>query len=140
MGNRVEKKRFDVKEIFNLKSLLSFSLLLGIEVIVFLIVYVLNDYINVSAVNGTFAAGCVGVAIAGLTFAANDGTFDVFPVGFQNLISVARKDGRKKYDGLFEYRQIKATRRKSRRFIPLWYLLDGIIFILISVILNFTII
>ena len=57
------------------------------------------------------------------------GFFDTIVVGTANLVGVLRRDGHKKYDSLFDYKELKKDKRKSTRFVYLGYLVPGLIYI-----------
>lgn len=127
-------KSFNFRLIFNLRSLIYFVITLAILSAVFVIVYFSQNRSFKGLCDGSFVSGALGIGIGGLSFITNQGTFDVFPVGTQNLIAVLRKDGKKRYDGLFEYRNLKAEKRKANRFNPLIYIAAGLIYIVVSII------
>ena len=131
----MRKKAFSWYDVFNVQSWTSFTIMLIVESLIFLAIFGFNGWTLMGAMDGTFVAGCIGVGIAGLTYAANDGTFDVFPVGFANMIGSFKKEVEKRYDGVYQYREIKAAKRKSRRFIPLFYLAAGLIYLIAAFIM-----
>lgn len=82
-----------------------------------------------------FVACAVLIASSLIYLATNEGSFDVISVGFSNLFSTMKKNGSKKYDGLFEYREIKNAKRSEHRFSFLPILVSGVIYLIISIIL-----
>ncbi len=130
-------RKFNFRKIFNVRNLTSLIICVILSSIVFVLVYWSDNWALMGAVNGSFAAGCIGVGFACLSFATNKGIFDVFSLGFQNTISVMRKEGTKKYPGLFEYREMKKKKRSENEYTYLAYLFSGIIYLIVSLSLYF---
>ncbi len=131
-----DKKRFSIKDVFYLKSIKVLIIFFIIQVLIFLLIFGLSNRHLVGAINGTFVSGAIGFGVAGLSFTNNQGIFDVFQVGFENLISVSRKNGKKKYD-LYGFKETKLNKRNSNKYMRIIYLIDGTIFLIISLILFF---
>lgn len=129
-----DKKRFSIRDVFYLKSIKVLIIFFIIQVLIFLLIFGLSNWHLIGAINGTFVSGAIGFGIAGLSFTNNQGIFDVFQVGFENLISVSKKNGRKKYD-LYGFKESKVNKRNSNKYMWIIYLIDGIIFLIASIIL-----
>lgn len=132
-----EKKRFDKTRIFNLQNLIIFlvSLVVGILIFVFYCLCCEDQFTLYNSVNGLFVAAAILLFIGLGDITLNMGTFDIVAVGFANLYSAFKKDGKKRYDGVYEYQQKKEVKRKSTRFRFLSFLIAGIILLIISLIL-----
>ena len=126
------KNKFSYKDIFNIKNLILFIISLVIGIIIFLLVYALHDYVYMYAMDGLFAGGAALVGIGLLALASNQGTFDIIVVGFANLFAISKKQGKKKYDGLYDYQTIKAQDRTDARFQWLVYVTAGVIYLIIA--------
>ena len=109
-----DKKRFSIRDVFYLKSIKVLIIFFIIQVLIFLLIFGLSNWHLIGAINGTFVSGAIGLGIAGLSFTNNQGIFDVFQVGFENLISVSKKNGRKKYD-LYGFKESKVNKRNSNK-------------------------
>ncbi len=133
-----DDRKFNIHEMFNVPNLLRFIVSLVILTLVFILIAWSYEWKAVAIIDGTFVSGAIGIGIGILSFVTNQGTFDVFTVGFANLASVMKKDGRKRYDGLFEYRNIKESKRKTGRFNALVYFTAGLIYMILAIILYFS--
>ena len=131
-----DKKKFTIRDVFYLKSLKVLIIFFIIKLLIFVLIFVLSGWHLVGAINGTFVSGAIGLGVAGLSFANNQGIFDVFQVGFENIISVSKKNGKKKYD-LYGFKDAKINKRNSNKYMWIIYLIDGTVFIIISLILFF---
>lgn len=131
-----DKKKFTIRDVFYLKSLKVLIIFFIIQVLIFVLIFGLSGWHLVGAINGTFVSGAIGLGVAGLSFANNQGIFDVFQVGFENIISVSKKNGKKKYD-LYGFKDAKINKRNSNKYMWIIYLIDGTVFIIISLILFF---
>lgn len=129
------KKRFNIKEIFSLDNLIVSLISLVVGIIIFLAYFLVRNMSLLDALDGTFISSGVLICVGFLFLIVNQGTFDGIVVGFSNLFSVFRKDGKKKYDGIFEYQEIKKDKRKGTRFRFLAIIFVGVIFLIISLIL-----
>ena len=133
----MEDRKFNFRRIINKRNIITFLIFSIFLSIVFVLIYFFHDWALIGAVDGTFASGSIGIGISILSYASNKGIFDVFALGFQNTLSVMKKEGEKKYPGLFEYRELKQTKRKQNEFTCLAYLLSGIIYLIVSLSLYF---
>lgn len=129
------KKKFNIKEIFNWRNYLLFGISLLFLTGVFLLVFGLNGWSLYAGLNGSFVAGCLGIAFGAMSFVTNAGFFDVISVGFANLIAMFKKNPTKKYPGIYEYRELKTDKRRSNRFYWIWYLLSGIVFLIAAIVI-----
>lgn len=131
-----KKEKFSFKRIFNWRNLaiLIGSLIAGVAI---LLIYVLIkqkwDLLNFT--DGTFVASAILIAFGFMHIVLNMGTFDVIAVGFSNLFSVMKKDGSKKYDGIYGYQEAKEPKRKGTRFYFIPIVTAGFIFLIIAIIL-----
>jgi len=120
---------------FNFTNLICFLisfLVCGIFFVLLMLLFGFNMY---GSINASFISGFVFVCIGGLVFCGNVGTFDVFIVGFSNLIAVSQKNGKKKYNSTFDYTDSKKIDRKSNRFLCLFIIFAGLIYLILSLIL-----
>lgn len=129
-------RRLTTRDFINRKSVLTFFYFSAFLLCLFFLIYGLNNWIMKAALDASFACCALGLGIGVLSYATNQGTFDIFAVGFENLTSTLKKDGVKKYD-MYTYREAKSTDRRSNRFICLVYLLDGVIFLIPSLVIYF---
>ena len=131
------KRKITWRDFFNLHSL-SF-LMCGIVVgaLSILIPYSIHDWNFVGFIDGTFLAAALNIGLGLLVLASNQGTFDVISLGFSDLFNTIKKNGERKYDGLFDYREQRKQIRHSKRFSYLALELDGLIFLIISIISYF---
>lgn len=130
-----EKRKFNIREIFSLDNLVVALISLVVGVLIFLIYFFSRNQLLIDACDGMFIASGVLICVGFLFLIMNQGTFDVIAVGFANLFSVFKKNGTKKYDGIYEYQNIKAEKRRSTRFRFLAILFVGLIFLIIALIL-----
>lgn len=128
------KIKLTKKDFINKKSVMTFVFFGLTMIFLFLLIYGVSGWTMYGAIDGTFASGATGIAISILSYVTNQGLFDVFYVGFENLISVSKKNGKKQYD-MVSYRESKITQRKSNRFIFLSYLIVGVVFLVASLVL-----
>lgn len=126
------KSRDFLGRIFTFRNLVQLIIALFIGLLIFLLVYAYHDYKYIYAIDGLFAGGAALIGFGLLSFAANEGTFDIFNVGFANTFAVWKKNGQKKYGGLYEYRSLKEETRKSNRFSFLAYVIPGLLLVCIA--------
>lgn len=131
-----DKKKFTIRDVFYLKSIKVLIIFFIIQVLIFVLIFGVSGWHLIGAINGTFVSGAIGFGVAGLSFTNNQGIFDVFQVGFENIISVSKKNGKKKYD-LYGFKEAKINKRNSNKYMWIIYLIDGTVFIIISLILFF---
>lgn len=79
--------------------------------------------------DATFIAGFILVCISGLSFCTQAGTFDIFSYAFAN------KGVPGKRITFYDYQQRKIEKRKNKKFGCIPYLVVGVFFIIVSVIL-----
>ena len=139
MENETEhvKRRITYKDFFNIHSLayLICGTILGS--LFLLLIMAIRDWSMSGAIDGSFLGGCMAIGFGLLFWAGNDGTFDVISLGFSDLVSTIKRNGKRKYESLFDYREQHKAERKNKRFSWLAFILVGIIFLIISVILYF---
>lgn len=133
-NGEINMKRDTLYRIFNLTNWIFFiiSLLVGAFIILFYCLF--YSWTIYEAMNATFIAGGFLICCSLLYFCALCGLFDIFAVGFSNLVNVRRKEFHNKTT-LFDYQQTKATSRSKHKFSWLFILLAGLVFLVISVIL-----
>ena len=130
-----KKHRINIHDIFSIDNLITLLVSIVIGIVIFCAYFFLRGMKFLDAVDGSFIASGILICVGFLFLIVNQGTFDGIVVGFSNLFSVFKKDGKKKYDGIFEYEQIKAEKRKGTRYRFLAIILSGLIFLIISLIL-----
>lgn len=123
------------EKIFNLKNLIIFLISLIVGLIISLFYLLFYSFSLYYFMNAAFISAAVLIAAALLYLVSLQGLFDVFVVGFSNLREVFKKNGTKRYDGLFEYQEIKKEKRKSNAFSWIPILFSGVIYLIISLIL-----
>lgn len=82
--------------------------------------------------NGSFVSGACLIGFSLLYIAGNFGTFDVISVGFANLFSVIKRNGSKKYDGIYGYEEVHKEKRLANRFKFFPILISGICWLIVS--------
>lgn len=131
----MDKKKL-IKRLFNLRNLIIFSVSMFIGAIIIILFCVFRQEFNLlNANDGSFVACAILIAFGCLHITLNMGTFDVVAVGFANLFSVFKKNGSKKYDGVYEYQLVKEEKRNSTRFYFFPILIAGLIYLLLAFIL-----
>lgn len=133
----MNKKRFSIKEIFNLRNLIILLVSLLIETLIVILYGTYTDFTLYNLINGFFIAGAVLVFLGLMVLVLNQGTFDIIAVGFSNLFYSLKEGNAHKYDGVYGYQEIKKDKRYQVRFSFLSYCFAGIIFLLIAIILYF---
>ena len=131
-----ERSKFNWHYIFNLDSLIVFlvSLVLGILIFV-LYCLIKSSFSLINCLDGMFVASAVILFLGFGQLILNQGTFDGIVVGFANLASVFKKNGSKRYDGIYEYQELKKEKRKGTRFRFIPTLTVGVILLIIAFIL-----
>ena len=134
----MKKEKLTRKHFINLKNLyvLLGSLCLGSLIFVIYCVVKEGQFNLYNSTDGSFVAAAVLLCVSLLYLVLNHGTFDVIAVGFSNVFSFMKKDGAKKYDGLYEYAETKKEKRNKNRFVYLPMLLSGLVFLIIAIILR----
>lgn len=121
--------------IFTLKNLIILLVSLSIGALIYVLFSLYKGFTFYNAIDGFFVAGSV-LVLGGLLFlAGNEGTFDVFSVGFANLFATAKKNGTKKYDSLYDYREMKLEKRKGNRYILIPIEISGVLYLIVAVVL-----
>lgn len=82
-----------------------------------------------NGVDATFISGFSLLCVGGLSFCTQQGTFDIFSYTF------AKKGTPGNRITFYDYQQRKIEKRKNAKFAPIPYLVVGVFFIIISVIL-----
>ncbi len=121
-----KERRSVRKDLFNKKNYIRLIIALGIEAIVFILIYGINEWGIRALVDALFVSAVIGIVLASFSFLTYCGFFDTVAVGTANLIGVIRKEGKKKYDSLFDYKEMKKPKRAGNRFAPLAYLVASI--------------
>ncbi len=134
----MKKINISYRDFFNLYNLVHFLVSLVIAILFNVIYLWITDFTILNFIDSTFVSGLIMIGIGFLSIASNDGLFDSIIVGFANLFEVFKKNGTKKYDGLYEYREIKKEKRRAKRFTFLCYILSGLIAIFVFLGLYFT--
>ena len=130
------KKRKILRNLFNIKNLIIFILSLVFGAFVIILFCLLKggfDLLNSN--DGSFVACAILIGIGCLHISLNMGTFDVIAVGFANLFSAFKKSGTKKYDGIYEYQNIKESKRVQSRFYFFPLIMAGILYLILAIIL-----
>ncbi|MBO8427708.1 MAG: DUF3899 domain-containing protein [Firmicutes bacterium] len=130
----MEKRKFSIRDIFNLRNLIKFIIALVVDALFIVIFLWIKGFNLVNLVDASFIAGGITFLVGGFQIVANSGFFDVIVVGFANLSAVFKKNGTKKYDGLYEYRLVKEEKRFDNKYSSLSYFLAGIISLIIFLI------
>lgn len=100
-----------------------------------LLIYFLNTKTIIDGCNGSFGAFAILFFIGSYQIILNQGTFDALGYTFANLISSWGKGAKRKYKDLIDYKDRKASRRKSNKFNFLVYYLASLIFLIVTIIL-----
>lgn len=130
-----KESKFNIREIFNISNLVVFIISIVLGVIIFVIYSAIFNFSLLKMCDGMFVAAAILLFFGLGHLIINQGTLDVIPVGFSNLYNVFKRDGKKKYDGLYEYQQVKAQKRKDTRFRFIPIVLAGLILLIVSFIL-----
>lgn len=131
------KRKFNIKEIFNIINLVIFLCSLVLGVLICIIYCFSGTYDLYRLVNGSFVASGVIIFLSLMVLILNQGTFDIIAVGFSNLMYSLKKGNSHKYDGVYGYEEMHATKRKNQRFMFLPILLAGIILLISAIIIYF---
>lgn len=139
MQSENKKRKITIYHFFNLSNLiiLLVSLLIGAVVMILYVLFSHEQFTLYNFVNGSFVSSAILIASSLLYLASLFGTFDVISVGFTNLISVIKKNGVKKYDGIYGYQEAHEAVRESHRFRFLPILVAGLLFLGVSLMLYF---
>lgn len=131
-------KKKILTKLFNIKNLIIFlcSLFFGILVVVLFCLF-RGGFNLLNSNDGSFVAAAILIGFGCFHISANVGTFDVITVGFINLFSSFKKNGTKKYDGIYEYQTVKEKSRSGKRFYFFPLISAGIVYLLIAIILFF---
>lgn len=132
-----EKKKFNIYRIFNIKNLIILLVSLAIGGLIPVLFCLIKEggFSLLNLVDGFFVSGALLIGIGLMVIVLNMGTFDIIAVGFSNLFSVTKKEGTKKYDGVYEYQTNKEAKRQSERFYFIPIVLIGLIYLIVSIIL-----
>ncbi len=131
----MEKKKISYKDFINLSNVISFAIMGVISIIAFFIYYFTHEEEGVMrTINGYFIAFIVALAGALFNVLNYFGTFDLFAMGFSNMINVHfKKDFDAKYDSVFDYSESHKEKRKSGKFRFISYLLVALIFFILFI-------
>lgn len=133
----MKNKKFSFNEIFNLKNLIIFLFCLLFGILIIIVYSVFTSFSLYDLTNGSFVSAAIVILLGLLELVLNQGTLDIIAVGFVNLFEVFKKDGTKKYDGLYGYQEAKKEKRHSDRFIFLAMEASGIIILIVALIIYF---
>lgn len=130
-----KKQKITIKDFFNLTNLICFVASLIIGGLIYVIFCLCKDFSLYNSLDGMFVATSVIIFIGLFDLILNKGTFDVIAVGFSNFGRMFKKDPTKKYDGIYEYQELKKKKRLKYRFRFLSFLIAGIILLTITLVL-----
>lgn len=130
-----QKKKFSIYEIFNFKNLIIFLISLFVGLVISVVYGIIRAFEFIYVVDGFFLGSCVVIFVGLFDLILNQGTFDVVAVGFSNLYAVTKKNGTKKYDGIYEYAETKRAKRQESRFRFLAIVGAGIVLLIVTFIL-----
>ena len=125
------EKRSIKKDLLNKKVFIALAISTFLDTLTFILIYWLNEWGIRALVDGLFVAGVVGIGLASFSLLTHYGFFDTIVVGTSNLVGILRREQQKKYDSLFDYKELKKEKRRGTRFVFLGYLLPGLIYIII---------
>ncbi len=133
-----KKKKFSIYEILNLRNLIYFlvSIVCGIGIFVIFCLIKNVSFSLLNSCDGFFVGACVLIGVGILQLVVNQGTFDVIAVGFSNLFSVFKKDGTKKYDGIYGYQEAKQAKRKQNKYNRIPIAFAGLLLLIVALILR----
>lgn len=139
MPSENKKNKITIYHFFNLPNTIIFlvSIVIAIVVTVLYAFCSHGQFTLYNFTNGSFVSAAILIGSSLLYLAANHGTFDVINVGFINLFSVIKKNGTKKYDGIYGYQEAHEATRSSHRFRFFPILVAGILVLGVSLILYF---
>lgn len=129
-----KEKRSVRKDLFNRRIFIRLIIGLVIESGVFVLIYGINEWGIRALVDALFVSGVVGIGLASFSFLTYSGFFDTIAVGTANLVGIMRREGKKKYDSLFDYKEMKKPKRAGNRFAPLAYLVASLPMIILFII------
>ncbi|MBQ9266590.1 MAG: DUF3899 domain-containing protein [Bacilli bacterium] len=129
-----KEKRSVRKDLFNRRIFIRLIVGLVIEYGVFVLIYGINGWGIRALVDGLFVAAVVGIGLASFSFLTYSGFFDTIAVGTANLVGIMRREGKKKYDSLFDYKEMKKPKRAGNRFAPLAYLVASLPMIILFIV------
>ena len=127
------RRKVTWRDFFNLHSLAFLICGLIVGGLAILIPCSINNWNFIGFIDGTFLAAAIDIGLGLLVLASNQGTFDIISLGFSDLVNTIKKNGERRYDGLFDYREQRKEIRRSKRFSFLALELDGLIFLIISI-------
>ena len=129
-----KEKRSVRKDLFNRRIFIRLIIGLVIESGIFVLIYGINERGIRALVDALFVSGVVGIGLASFSFLTYSGFFFSFAVGTANLVGIMRREGKKKYDSLFDYKEIKKPKRARNRFAPLAYLAASVPMIILFIV------
>lgn len=133
-----KKKKFSIYEILNLRNFIYFlvSIVCGIGIFVIFCLIKNVSFSLLNSCDGFFVGACVLIGVGILQLVVNQGTLDVIAVGFSNLFSVFKKDGTKKYDGIYGYQEAKQAKRKQNKYNRIPIVFAGVLLLIVALILR----
>lgn len=124
----------NIQSIFNLRNLVSLLISLAVGALIYVAFGFYKSFNLYNSVDGLFIAAACLICIGLMYWIINAGTFDGLTVGFSNLFAVQKKNGTKKYDSIFDYRETKAAKRASNRFSFLPIVFAGFLYLVAALI------
>ena len=113
-----------------------YSLALLLSLSIFLGIFFTSDKSLTSICDACFVPGVVMLAIAFFSILNLFGTFDLAEYGTISIVQSFKKDDIIQYKDLIDYKEKKSIKREKNRFIFLPYLIFGIIWIIISIVIR----
>lgn len=122
-----------------MKSLKKYLITIGIGLLLVLCIVCMKDIFNVSEAGKIFhiltdAFFAVGTVITGfglLVFTSNEGVFDGLVFGVTSFFSMFKKDLKRKYKNLYEYKADRQDKKLSFGFM----IISGLFFLAVSMIM-----
>ncbi len=112
-----------------------FAPILGVSV--FLAIYFTRTEDPFRAVNSCFIPGVILIGFSLFSLIIKTGFFDFASYGITSAFYALRKGEEKAYEDLVDYKEKKKVIRKENTYTFLPYLLTGIVFLMVSLILYF---
>ena len=100
-----------------------------------LLIYFLTSRTVIDGCNGSFGACTIFFFTGSYQIILNQGTFDALGYSMANLISSRGKDAKRKYKDLIDYKERKASRRKTNKFNFIAYYIASFFFLITAIIL-----
>lgn len=114
---------------------IAISILIGLSI--FFGFYFGKEMTMKAATDGTSVAGIVLLSLSTFSLMSSFGFFDFASYGFISVFSSLRRSIVRPYDDLIDYKQKMASKREKGRMFFTPYLVIGLIFLIVGIVLSF---